>query len=46
MLVAYTIVPWLMEWLVYYEVWLITGQWEGGGIPHGPAEPGGERRYA
>lgn len=26
-----TIVPWAAEWLVYYEVWLTTGQWLGGG---------------
>lgn len=32
-----TIVPWAAEWLVYYEVWLTTGQWLGGGThPTGP----------
>lgn len=27
-----TIVPWAVEWLFYYEVWLRTGEWQGGGI--------------
>jgi hypothetical protein len=26
-----TIVPWTAEWLAYYEVWLATGEWLGGG---------------
>ena len=26
-----TIVPWASEWLYYYELWLIDGQWHGGG---------------
>ncbi len=30
-----TIVPWLAEWLFFYEFWLATGVWNGGGIPHG-----------
>lgn len=29
--VADTIVPWTSLWLYYYEVWLITGNWFGGG---------------
>jgi hypothetical protein len=31
MLLAHTIVPWTSEWLLHYELWLITGQWAGGG---------------
>lgn len=27
-----TIVPWISEWLVNYEIWLATGSWCGGGI--------------
>jgi hypothetical protein len=27
-----TIVPWTSLWLYYYEVWLATGTWHGGGI--------------
>lgn len=26
-----TIVPWAAEWLFYYELWLFTGVWHGGG---------------
>ncbi len=31
MLLATTILPWTAEWLMHYEIWLITGQWTGGG---------------
>jgi hypothetical protein len=31
MLIAYTTVPWCSEWLFYYELWLATGDWLGGG---------------
>jgi hypothetical protein len=31
MSLATTIVPWIAEWLLYYELWLSTGQWTGGG---------------
>lgn len=33
--IAYTIVPWASEWLYYYEIWSVTGEWLGGG--HHPA---------
>lgn len=36
MLIAETIIPWTYKWLLFYEGWLITGQWKGGGIPHKP----------
>jgi hypothetical protein len=26
-----TLYPWLVEWLYFYEVWLITNKWLGGG---------------
>ncbi len=29
-----TIIPWALEWLYYYEIWLFTGEWLGGGIEH------------
>lgn len=32
--IAKTIVPWASEWLLYYELWLITGEWLGEGIHH------------
>jgi hypothetical protein len=31
MLLADTIVPWISEWLLNYEIWLATGDWYGGG---------------
>lgn len=32
MYISDTIVPWAVEWLFYYEVWLRTGKWQGEGI--------------
>ncbi len=29
--IATTIVPWASEWLFFYEAWLATGEWLGGG---------------
>jgi hypothetical protein len=29
--IADTIVPWTIEWLFWFEVWLLTGEWKGGG---------------
>lgn len=31
MLLTDTFVPWVCEWLVYYELWLATGIWQGDG---------------
>jgi hypothetical protein len=43
-LLASTIVPWLMEWLLYYELWHATDEWLGGGIhPQAVAAPDGEK---
>jgi hypothetical protein len=28
---ANTIIPWTVEWLYFYEIWLATGTWCGGG---------------
>lgn len=25
------IIPWISEWLFHFEIWLITGKWNGGG---------------
>lgn len=33
-LIVDTIIPWTMEWLFFYEVWLSTGKWIGKGIEH------------
>lgn len=30
-MIASTIVPWTVEWLYHYELWVITGKWLGGG---------------
>jgi hypothetical protein len=29
-----TILPWTSEWLLHYELWLVTGRWAGGGHDH------------
>lgn len=34
-----TIVPWTAEWLVFYEIWLMTGKWRGKSAIHGPPKP-------
>lgn len=34
MLVADTIVPWVCEWIFFFESWLQTGSWLGGGDSH------------
>jgi hypothetical protein len=31
-MIAKTIVPWTSEWLLHYEIWVVTGTWYGGGI--------------
>lgn len=30
-LLATTVIPWAAEWLYFYEIWIITGKWKGGG---------------
>ena len=32
------IVPWISEWFYYYENWLVTAKWLGGGIHGGKKE--------
>lgn len=34
MSLATTIIPWIAEWLFFYEGWLAIGKWEGGGLRH------------
>ena len=38
MYVHETIVPWTAEWIVFYELWKITGEWLGPEAPHGAGE--------
>jgi hypothetical protein len=40
--IADTLVPWASEWLLFYELWLATGEWLGGG-EHPPAGPTNRR---
>ena len=36
-LITFTIIPWAVEWLLHYEIWLATdGTWCGGGHETGP----------
>jgi len=30
-IIAHTLIPWSAEWLFYFEAWLATGEWSGGG---------------
>lgn len=34
MFLASTILPWASMWLLYFELWLSSGKWEGGGVEH------------
>jgi len=29
-----TIIPWTAEWIVFYELWKITGEWLGSAALH------------
>jgi hypothetical protein len=44
--IADTLVPWASEWLLFYELWLVTGQWLGEGEhpPPGPMNRRARRR--
>jgi hypothetical protein len=37
------IIPWVAEWLVFYELYLITGKWLGPAAPHAPPEKNPEQ---
>ena len=37
MLLSRTAIPWAVEWLYFYEIWLCTGEWLGGG-EHPPSK--------
>jgi len=38
-----TIIPWTAEWLVFYDIWKLTGKWLGAAAPHGT---GGKNQQA
>ena len=38
------VIPWTAEWLFYYELWHVTGEWLGGGHETTPAGPYPEER--
>lgn len=31
MVIAYTVIHWAVQWMYYYEIWVSTGKWLGGG---------------
>ena len=35
-IIAETIVPWVSEWIIFYEIWKIEGKWKGKEIKHLP----------
>jgi len=41
MSLADTILPWASLWFFYYEIWLATGEWVGGGEHPGDREDPG-----
>ncbi|WP_019676932.1 hypothetical protein [Arsukibacterium perlucidum] len=38
MFLADTILPWASIWLFYFECWLTSGIWDGGGVEHDESE--------
>lgn len=34
MFLANTILPWASIWLLYFEFWVSSGEWNGGGVEH------------
>jgi hypothetical protein len=35
---ADTVIPWVAEWLLFYEIYLLTGKWIGASAVHGAAK--------
>lgn len=33
--IAENTIPWIFEWILFYELYLLTGVWEGEYVPHG-----------
>lgn len=40
LLLARTVVPWTSLWLRYFEDWLSSGEWRGGGVHPKPSDQG------
>jgi hypothetical protein len=40
-----TMLPWSVLWLYYFEAWLRSGEWTGGGM-HPPASPAKRERFS
>ncbi|MEZ4721950.1 MAG: hypothetical protein R2813_08760 [Flavobacteriales bacterium] len=38
---VHTLIPWACEWLMHYELWVGSGNWQGGGIEHDEDEAEG-----
>ena len=38
MLIVNTYIPWLSLWLYYFEEWLLSNEWKGGGVHPGDEE--------
>tara|TARA_R110002167_G_scaffold49026_3_gene143951 strand:- start:1939 stop:2430 length:492 start_codon:yes stop_codon:yes gene_type:complete len=41
MFLANTILPWASIWLFYFEFWVSSGEWNGGGVEHNVIEESG-----
>lgn len=39
MFLADSVVPWAMEWALYYEIWLVTGTWQADEASHRVGSP-------
>ncbi|MBK6446519.1 MAG: DUF1669 domain-containing protein [Bacteroidetes bacterium] len=37
-------IPWIYEWILFYELYLLTGIWEGEYVPHGNVKAIAERK--
>lgn len=41
MFLANSILPWASMWLLYFEFWLSSGKWDGGGVEHDDSDGNG-----
>jgi hypothetical protein len=45
LLIAKTTVPWAALWLFYFEDWLVSSEWKGGGVHPGDVESNGQENF-